>query len=199
MTDSISTTTVLSLAGAAGPATPHRQPARLRGLRRQLGLSLLEIIAALAIIAIVIIGALALVGQADTSAKSSELLKGISGLQANVKSLYNGQQGYKYGNITELVIAAKAAPSNWVRGNQLQHGYGGAVTVDAFDTYFTMTLRHVAREACIRVISEQAGTNWAAITVNGGSPINARSMTVADAVNMCGTQDYSDIVLTSAD
>jgi type II secretory pathway pseudopilin PulG len=183
---------ILSAAGAVSRATPHRR-------HGQRGISLLEIIAALAIIAIIIIGALALVGQADTSAKSSELLKGITGLQANVKSLYNGQQGYKYGNITDLLISAKAAPSNWVRGNKLQHGYGGEVVVDAFDTYFTMTVRHVAKEACIRVISEQAGTNWASITVNGGGSINARSMTVADAVSMCGQGDYSDIVLTSAD
>lgn len=184
-------TTIQSLLGAGRPDR----------LRRQRGISLLELIAGLAIIAIIIIGALSLVSQADASAKSAELLRGLAGVRANVIGIHKGQSSFGATGtvLNTTLIRARAVPDNWTTpgsATSIRHSYGGAVTVTSRDTTFDVSLATVPVEACIRLISEQAGTSWLNVRVNGGTAV-AFPATVANAVTACGTAS-STIVFASA-
>jgi X-X-X-Leu-X-X-Gly heptad repeat protein len=73
--------------------------------RSQRGASLLEAIAYLGIAAIVVIGAVALLNGAFSSAGSNELSEQVSAIQTGVKKLYMGQTG-GYTNINNTILSS---------------------------------------------------------------------------------------------
>jgi hypothetical protein len=170
----------------------HGSPARLR----QRGLSLMDLILFLGLIALIIAGVLALFSQADTSARTSELLKGVAGLNANIRSLYSGQSGYDEPNMVPTLIKANAVPSNWVKGNVLVNGYGGSVTVTGNGSNFVIGLQRIPNDACIRFLSEQSSVSWSVMEANG-QKFTQLPMKVADATASCNAGTNNAIVLTS--
>ena len=161
---------------------------RVHRVRRQAGISLLELIAGLAIIAMIIIGALALVSQADTSAKSSELLKGVSAIRANVLAASKtGQSALGIGDVTPLLIRGKFVPENWIQSpTTLQHSYGGTARIDAATDHYTLTLQKVPEEGCIRLVAEQAGSSWRQVIVGSTTVTFPTTMVAAAAACVSG-------------
>lgn len=178
----------------AHPDTGACQATPLR--KRQRGLTLMDLILFLGLIALIIAGVLALFSQADTSTRTSELLKGVAGLHANIRSLYNSQSEYAVGSMDETLIKANAVPANWVKGNSLQHNYGGTVHVTGNGTSFSITLTHLPNDACIRFLSEQGAASWASVTANG-TDITQLPVKVADATAVCNAGANDTIVLTA--
>ncbi|MBN9407682.1 MAG: prepilin-type N-terminal cleavage/methylation domain-containing protein [Burkholderiales bacterium] len=165
---------------------------------RQRGVTLLELIAALAIIAIIIIGALALVSQADASAKSGELLRGLASLRAGTIAATMGEVGFGNDNMNTALIRSRRIPDNWTRpGNttDIIHSYGRPVTVMGLGDRFSVTFEDVPVEACIQLISQQAGTSWQSVTVAGGTAVNFPT-TLIGATAACGAAG-GDLVFTS--
>jgi prepilin-type N-terminal cleavage/methylation domain-containing protein len=169
--------------------------------RKQRGITLVELIAGLAIISIIIVGALALVGQADTAARSTEMLKGVNGIRANVKGLYTSQGGYGTTSLIANMKAANALPENWISGTSasptLTHSYGGNVTVTgtASGSAFEITLSAVPKAACIRLLSNQVGTSWTSVKV--GTTTVAFPITVATATTSCAADTNNRTLTTS--
>jgi prepilin-type N-terminal cleavage/methylation domain-containing protein len=174
--------------------------AKTRNSRRsrpdQRGFSLIELMLVLGIIAVLVIGLFALFSQADTSARTSELIKGVAGLNANIRSLYNSQSGYDTGDMIPTLVKANAVPSNWVKGNTLQHGFGGTVTVTGNSSTFSIATDHIPNEVCIRFLSEQGSSSWGSVSVNQKS-ITSLPVKVADATLECNAGASNNIVLTS--
>ncbi|MBP7565979.1 MAG: prepilin-type N-terminal cleavage/methylation domain-containing protein [Burkholderiaceae bacterium] len=166
--------------------------------RRQRGISLLELIAGLAIIAIIIIGALALISQADASARSTEMLRGVSGIQASVIGLGKSRGSFGGGSagddLTAAMIRAKAIPDNWVKGSgstaTIRHSYGGEVTLKGYDIEYRLTLSAVPAEACIRLIAEQAGSGWNQVKVGSDTTVTFPA-TLGAANTACSTSSNS--------
>lgn len=63
--------------------------------RRDAGVTLMEIIAALAIISVIVVGALALYQSAKSSEEATRLIADAMAIQTAVRSVYMGETGYE--------------------------------------------------------------------------------------------------------
>ncbi len=155
---------------------PPRVPGTVRLRRPQAGITLIELIAALAIIAMVIVGALALVKQADSGAQSGQMLRGLNGMRANVRALYLGQGTYGTDgtDLGETLINARQVPDDWAiitNGGKktIVHNLKGAVTIKAFDAEgqntFTVLLEGVPGPICQRLVL-QSSSGWRQIKID---------------------------------
>ena len=83
---------------------------RLREAHKR-GVTLIEIVAGLAIIGIVIAGGLIMYNTANTSRQTSSALSQLSIVQNAVRNLYNGQPSY-IGLTTAAIAGSKALPTS---------------------------------------------------------------------------------------
>ncbi|KVV21319.1 pilus assembly protein [Burkholderia ubonensis] len=148
------------------PAYRH-QPAFCRRHRKQRGASLLESIAYLGVAAIVIVGAIALLGSAFSSANTNRLAEELNAIQTGTKKLYMGQVN-NYGNDAPLnanLIAARVFPSTLPTGNNntVSNAWGGNVTVTGSGQTFTVQYTNVPRDICINTLT--AGGNWRTVAI----------------------------------
>jgi X-X-X-Leu-X-X-Gly heptad repeat protein len=154
--------------------------------KSQRGASLLEAIAYLGIAAIVVIGAVALLNGAFSSAGTNELAEQVNAIQSGTKKLYMGQTG-GYANVGNAVLSSAGVFPSTVpvdaNGNALDN-WGGAVTVasPAAGT-FTISYANVPANVCINAVT--AGGSWTAISVNGTAV--ALPATPATAATACNT------------
>lgn len=148
----------------------------IRDIRKQAGMTLMEIIAALAIIAAVVVGALALFNSAQSSNQSVSMLKDIIAIRAAVQQLYTGQGGYGAGTlINPILINARKVPSDMVpnlpaAGNITTQLQGLLiVTSTALGTAFTISIANVPPDVCTQLLTN-ASSGWATapmVTVAG--------------------------------
>ncbi|KUZ68451.1 type 4 pilus major pilin [Burkholderia ubonensis] len=154
------------------PAYRH-QPAFCRRHRKQRGASLLESIAYLGVAAIVIVGAIALLGSAFSSANTNRLAEELNAIQTGTKKLYMGQVN-NYGNasLNANLIAAKVFPGTLPAGNNntVSNAWGGNVTVTGSGQTFTVQYTNVPRDICINTLT--AGGNWRSVAIGGNAPID---------------------------
>ncbi|MDY7792401.1 type 4 pilus major pilin [Burkholderia ubonensis] len=148
------------------PAYRH-QPAFCRRHRKQRGASLLESIAYLGVAAIVIVGAIALLGSAFSSANTNRLAEELNAIQTGTKKLYMGQVN-NYGNGVDLnanLIAARVFPSTLPtdNNNAVANAWGGNVNVTGRGQTFTVQYTNVPRDICINTLT--AGGNWRTVAI----------------------------------
>lgn len=168
----------------------------LRAARRaQRGASLLEAIAYLGIAAIVVIGAVALLNGAFSSAGTNELAEQVNAIQAGVKKLYMGQTDGYTGVSNSTLAAAGVFPSTVpASGTNATNNWGGAVLVTGAAGTFTISYANVPKAVCINAVS--AGGSWTGITVGTGGTSLTVPVSPADAQTACAT-DSNTIVWTS--
>lgn len=136
------------------------------------GVTLMELIAALSVIAVIIIGALALYGSATSSQASTQLMSDITSLRGSVKTLWLGQGTYG-ANGTDLVptlVAANKVPTTVSSaGGVLRHAQNGNITIvsSGAGATFTMTLTNIPKDICIPLLTSAQG--WESVTGTGGA------------------------------
>lgn len=112
--------------------------------KKQAGLTLIESMAALAIFAVVVGGALALFGGASSSQISTQMTSDLSAIRSAVKSLYFGQGGYGTANLNAVLVNGKKVPTTMsvTAGTPptITHGLNGTVTATGASTNFTITV-----------------------------------------------------------
>ncbi|WP_372342591.1 type 4 pilus major pilin [Paraburkholderia megapolitana] len=165
--------------------------------RAQRGASLLEAIAYLGIAAIVVIGAVALLNGAFSSAGSNAVAEQVNAIQTGVKKLYM-TQGNGYTNVSNLILSqAGVFPGDLAAsGATVTDNWGGAVTIAAAGTagsQFTIEFKNVPQSVCISAVT--AGGSWSAISV-GGTAATSLPVTLTNAEAICVTGG-NDIVWTS--
>lgn len=145
----------------AAPAAFRHEPAFCRRHHKQRGASLLESIAYLGVAAIVIVGAIALLGSAFSSANTNKLTQELNAIQTGTRKLYMGQMN-DYGNkdMNANLIAAKVFPGTLTpgTGSAVSNTWGGSVTVTGTGQTFTVVYTQVPKEVCINTLT--AGGNW---------------------------------------
>jgi hypothetical protein len=145
----------------AAPAAYRHEPAFCRRYHAQRGASLLESIAYLGVAAIVIIGAIALLGSAFSSANTNKLAQELNAIQTGTRKLYMGQMNnYGKGSINANLIAARVFPGTLTPDDKsaVANTWGGTVVVNGTGQTFTVTYSQVPREVCINTLT--AGGNW---------------------------------------
>lgn len=156
--------------------------------RRQRGASLIEIVSYLGVAAIVIIGAVMLLGTAFSGASTNKAIQEISAMQTAVKRLYMGQvTGYGSGDtdLRQNLIASRQVPTT-VRvdtgANRLHNGWNGEIFVRGDATLFRITYQNVPQESCIELVTSRGGTGWTNVFIDPNASGTSGSGTAATTV-----------------
>jgi hypothetical protein len=162
---------------------------------RQCGASLLEGIAYLGIAAVVVLGAVSLLGGAFSSAKSNQATEEAVAMRTAVRKLYIGQS-YPVESLLPSLIAANAIPGTLAKNtadNTLKNSWGGAVTVMGTATGFEITYAAVPKDVCVSLVSGSSG--WIEIK-QGSKAITAFPVSVSDATAVCSVDGGAGNALT---
>lgn len=158
----------------------------VRRLSKQHGASLLEVIAYLGVAAVVVLGAVSLLGTAFTGAQSGQTAQDLVSLRTAVKKLYNGGN-YGTSEMTALLSAANVLPSSLKLGGTAQaptvtNSWGGTVTITGANTSFSIAYPGMPKDACLNIVA--GATGWSSIG-NGSTSVSASPATPADANTLC--------------
>jgi len=145
---------------------------------KQLGMTLLEVTASLAIGAIIIMGALSLYSNANSSTNSASLVREMSSMRTAVKSLFVGQVGFGTSNVNNILIIGGKLPASWAgSGSTITNEFGGEVVVTGNTSTFNITLASIPKGICTSAIPG-ASQGW--LTVGVGATA-AAAVTAATA------------------
>lgn len=168
--------------------------------KSQAGLTLIELIASLAILALVIGGALALYSSATSSQGSTQMTSELSAIRAATKSLFYGQGGYGTANLNQVLVSANKVPSTIVVAAgtppTLTNSLNGAVSVVGATANFSITATSVPTDICTSVLSATAG--WVSVKVGSQAAITSFPVGPATAATQCAAAATQTIVFTSA-
>ncbi|MXN76831.1 pilus assembly protein [Burkholderia sp. 4701] len=170
----------------ANPSAYRHEPAFCRRHRKERGASLLESIAYLGVAAIVIVGAIALLGSAFSSANTNRLAEELNAIQTGTKKLYMGQVN-NYGTAAALnanLIAARVFPSTLpVNGANVSNAWGGNVIVTGQGQTFTVEYTNVPQDVCINTLT--AGGNWRTVAIGQNGRAIPYPVSPTDATANC--------------
>ncbi len=175
--------------------------------KRQAGMTLMEIIAALAIIAAVVVGALSLFSSAQSSNSAVTMLKDVIAVRSAVQQLYAGQGGYPNqanGNMNVLLNQSKKAPSDLIwQGNSgdqtFRTSWNGRLYVQtpSFQNNsprFQIVLTEVPPDVCAQLVAS-AANGWLDATVGvtnfrADKPLGQSDFPISPtkAASACGNQ-----------
>lgn len=147
-------------------------------LNRQAGMTLMEIIAALAIIAAVVVGALALFNSAQSSNTSVTIMRDIVAIRSAIQQLYLGQGTYKPegagdNDMNAQLQSSRKMPTDlpFISNNEgFRTPWGGTLTVKPFSVsgvhpYFSITMTDVPPDICTQ-ITTNLSTGWSSTYAN---------------------------------
>ena len=163
----------------------NMNPIPCANLSRQAGASLLEAIAFLGVAATIIVGAVALLSTAFSSARSNRSQEEVVAISTGVKRLFMSQAG-SYGTVdlTEALSNAKVFPSTLaVNGGTVLNAWNGAVAVTGATSTFTISYAEVPQDVCVELVADSA--QWIGVAVNGTAM--TLPTTVAAASTACST------------
>lgn len=132
----------------------------------QRGLTLIELIAGLAIMASVIVGALSLFNTTSNSQKATQISTEIHGLRSAMSKLYSGMGTFGTANMNTMLVTAGKVPSTLrvTPGTPptIAHGFGGNVVVTGATSFYHISLTGVPQDACVEILTG-SGT-WDAVS-----------------------------------
>lgn len=173
---------------------------KIQNLKRQAGLSLLEVITALLVVGLVISGALALFGSADASQKSNQMQADITALRGAVKGLYAGQGGFGVGNINLVLKNSNRIPSDLsvdaATPPVITHSMNGTITVTGATATFTIAITNIPTDVCVALLT-QSSSGWNSIQVQA-TTMNTFPIPPTTASTNCSTTNANTITFTGA-
>lgn len=161
---------------------------------KQAGVTLIELIVGLVIIALIVAGALALFGTAQSSQSSTQLTQDLTSLRASTKSLFLGQGNYgtASASLNDLLVTAKRVPSTIMvdastTPDTLSHSLNGtiATAVGATNTQFTITLTNIPADVCVPLLS--GARDWVSVKAGTATARTTFPISTANAATDCAT------------
>jgi prepilin-type N-terminal cleavage/methylation domain-containing protein len=161
------------------------------------GMTLIEVMSSLAVLAVVIGGALALFGAASASQGSTQMTSDMNALRTGTRQLYLGQGNYGGAttNLNGSLISANKVPSTMnstvtAGAGAVVNVYNGQVNVisNAGNTGFTVDSAAIPYEVCVNVLSSIRG--WDSVNVAGTTTVTGliAPTTPGAAATSCGTK-----------
>lgn len=167
--------------------------------KKQAGLTLIESMAALALFAVVVGGALALFGGASSSQISTQMASDLTALRSAVKEVYMGQGGYGTANLNGVLVNGKKVPTTMAvtagAPPTITHSLNGTVTVTGATTNFTLSVTDIPTDVCLNLISRPIG--WSAVKVGSAAAITTFPITPDTASTQCSAAATQTLVFTS--
>jgi len=160
--------------------------------KKQAGVTLLELIISLTIMAVIIVGALKLNNSASSTNNSTQLSTDIASIRAAVKNMWNGQGSYGTSgtNLNTILVTAKRIPTSITvdtsaTPNVLTHQLNGTVVVASTGTSFTLTLTNIPVDVCIPLMTTAQG--WTSVQAGSAAARTALPIPTATAAADCAT------------
>jgi prepilin-type N-terminal cleavage/methylation domain-containing protein len=165
------------------------------------GMTLIEVMVALSIFALVVAGALSLFTSAQSTQSATQLKTNIYSIRSAVRNLYFGQGGYGTGSLNTVMVASKKVPSTWATTASGTSALintplnNGAVTITGVTSTFTIAIAGVPSEVCQGLIS---GLNdWSSIKTTSTTGGVAQPVTPDAATTSCGNSGVQTITFES--
>lgn len=172
-------------------------------LTRQSGMTLMEVIASLAVMAVVVVGALSLYGGASTSQESTAFTQDLSAIRASLKQLWAGQGTYGASgtNLNTVLKSANRIPSTMTASAAtppvITHSLNGTLTAAAAATagQFTITLTNIPTDVCTAIATSTNG--WLSLGAGAtGATAIALPATPATAATGCSATNANTMIFT---
>lgn len=170
---------------------------------KQAGVTLIELIVGLVIIGLIVSGALALFGSAQSSQSSTQMVQDIISIRSNTKALFLGQGSYGAAgtNLNNILVTAKRIPTTikvdtTTTPNTLTHQLNGTVNVASSGTgqTFTITMTEVPADVCIPLMT--GAQSW--VSVKGGTAAARTTFPIAAATAAADCATGTDMVFTGS-
>lgn len=158
---------------------------------RQAGVTLMELIASLAVMAVVVVGAIALYLSASSSERSTTMSRDLLAIQAATKQIFSGQGTYGATgtNLNNVLVVSKKVPTTIkvAAGTPpvLTHQNNGTVVVASTVTSFAVTMTEIDTDICVPLLAGASG--WASVKAGTAAARTAFPVAPADAVADCET------------
>ncbi len=172
-------------------------------LKKQKGITLMEIIGSLLIIGLVVSGALSLFGSADSSQKSNQMTSDLTALRSAVKGLYASQGGYGSVNINGTLKNAKRIPSTMTVDSAtppvITHPMNGTVTVTGATSSYTIAVTNIPTDVCVQLLTNSS-SGWTSVKVGAAAAITAFPIdpTTAASGTNCAASNANTLTFTGA-
>lgn len=158
---------------------------------RQAGVTLVEIVMVLAVIAVIILSAAGLFGQAFGTSKTRTETSNIQGLISGVQNVYGTTRDYPAGDMTPTMVSLKAAPAGIISAGTLRNSWGGAISVTGSGSAYSISDSGIPKRACVELA--QLPVEPQSVTVNGSAAPQI-PMTVTQATSLCTQETGNTIV-----
>jgi type II secretory pathway pseudopilin PulG len=158
----------------------------------QLGFGALEVMIALVIGAIVILGAVFWYPKLMNSSNNGDELQNVSTLVSNTRQLKTASgYGATGTNLVPTLITAGGIPDGMQKtATTVFNAWDGAVTIASTGTGFSLTYAGVPAENCVFLATKGAGSSSLSTKLNSGSAITGE-VTAAAASAGCSTATNS--------
>lgn len=168
----------------------------------QKGIGLIELLLSISIIAVIVIGAVALFSTTNESNKAQDLTKGFTTLTSTVHSMFGQQSSYGVAaaDLEPPVAATGALPSNMiVGGNDIVSAFGDiTVTVGPANVrqfVVTYAANTIPSEVCSKFVPNLLGS-VRGIVVNGVAVNTAAAAVTNCNLNLDANGNSTAIVIT---
>jgi type II secretory pathway pseudopilin PulG len=168
-----------------------------KSIKRQVGLTLIELIAALGIGALVMVGALALYNNASSTQAATQLTSDLTAIKASVKQLFAGQGGYGAVSLNSTLIAANKIPTTMsISGSTITHQMNGTLTVAGNTATFDTTIASIPTAICVNIVTGTSG--YTQIKVGANAARTTVPFSPANAATDCSAAATQTLVLSSS-
>jgi hypothetical protein len=166
---------------------PENLPTRRAKRSRQHGVSLLEVIAYLGVAATIIVGAVALLSNAFSSARTNRAQEELAAIGTGVKRLFMSQGGaYGNGSMNAQLAVAGVFPSTLkVSGSHVSNAWNGAVTVTGNNSVFEISYGELPQAVCVELLA--TSHQFVSVSANGSAALQP-PVTLAQATAQCGAE-----------
>ncbi|WP_440993658.1 type 4 pilus major pilin [Cysteiniphilum litorale] len=181
--------------------TKHSKYNKYRKHRNQQGFSLIELSLVLAIIAIIIIGAIILYNSLSGNVKNEDMAKQISMISEGVTKLYRPSGGDYTGLTTQTVINAGFVMPDMLHGAVGAQVIGtswygkdntSVITVAPYNTtQFQVTVTNIPKDNCTTIGAKYLHGNSLGVSANGQAVTTSDTLATA-----CAGTDPATLVLT---
>jgi len=164
----------------------------LKPLKKQAGMTLLELIASLSVVAVVVVGALSLYQSATASQRTTQITQDLTAIRAATKQMWQGQGtfGANGTNLNDVLVVSKKVPTTirvdtTTAPDSLTHAANGSVNITSSVTTFDVAMTNIDEDLCIPLLTGAQG--WVSVTVAGSAAITAFPIAPATAVTACAS------------
>lgn len=161
-----------------------------RNMKKQAGVTLMELLAGLAVMAVIVAGALSLYTGASSSQLSTQMTQDMVALRAAVKQMYNGQGNYGTANMNNILVTSKRVPTTitvdtTTTPNTLTHKGNGTINVAGNTNTYTITATNIEPDVCVPLMT--GATGWTSVKVGTNTAQTTFPISPATAATDCGT------------